>query len=173
MKVKSILSVFLVLVVLLFMGVPVYSGNQAEQIVTFSINTILEISVSGNLTSALTIDSVDPQYPAGEYDLLPDEDSSTTYSVTATVPFQITGQLQNNMVQGAWIFVKLDEPPEGYSLGFVQLNDNYGEKLPAQTLLTSDPTSAQGLTITYKFAADVFAGTASGNNVLILTMVEI
>lgn len=150
-----------------------YSGNQAEQVVTFSINTILEINVSGNLVSPLTIDSVDPNYPNGEYDLLPDEDASTTYSITSTVPFQITGQLQNNMVQGAWIYVKLSEPPEGYSLGFVQLNDNYGEKLPAQTLLTSDPTSTQNLTITYKFAADVNAGTGSGNNVLILTMVEI
>lgn len=171
MKIKRFLG-YLIGLAFLIQAVFGYCANTADQIVSFTINPILEISVSGN-PSTLIITAIDPQYPSGEYDLLPVEDNTTYYNITATVPFQITGRLQDDMVQGAWIFVKLTEPSEGYSLGFVQLNDNYGEKLPAQTLLTSDPTSTSNLTITYRFAADVNAGTRTGVNTLILTVLEI
>lgn len=171
MKEKGFIG-FLIFFITLFFAFPVFSGNQAQQVVNFSIGTILEISVSGN-PQPLIINSLDPSYPNSEYDLLPAEDQTTYYNVTATVPFQITGHLASNMVQGAWLSIKLSEPPEGYSLGYVQLNDNYGEKLPPQTLLTSDPTSTQQLTIYYKLAADLNAGTASGINTLTLTLLEL
>jgi len=170
-RLKETLMILLVFL-LCFLPVSGFSGNTAQQIVNFQIQEIAEISVSGD-PGPLTIQSIDPSYPNGEYDTLPAEDSSTYYNITSNYAFKITGELLQNMPQGTWIYIKLDEPSEGYSLGFVALNDNYGTKLPAQTLLTSDPTSSTNLTITYKFAADLYAGTVNGNNTVKLTVLDL
>jgi hypothetical protein len=170
-KLKRALPVLLFLI-FCFLPAFVFSGNTAQQIVNFQIQEIGEIYVSGD-PGPLIIQSLDPSYPNSEYDTIPDEDSSTYYNITTNYAFKITGELLQNMPQGTWIYIKLAEPPEGYSLGFVVLNDNYGTKLPAQTLLTSDPTSTTNLTITYKFAADLYAGTVNGNNTVKLTVLDL
>jgi len=171
---KKLKGILLILLLFIFCFLPLsgFSGNTAQQIVNFQVMEIAEISVSGN-PGPLEIKSMDPSYPNGEYDTLPCEDASTSYNITSNYAFKITGELLQNMPQGSWIYIKLDEPPEGYSLGFVVLNDNYGTKLPAQTLLTSDPTSATNLTITYKFAADLYAGAVNGNNTVKLTVLDL
>jgi len=172
MKIKIIVIFVIFSVLLFFVPLDTYCGNTAQQNINFSVQAILEISVSGN-PQTLTISSIDPLYPNGEFDFLPVEDGTTLYDVTANVPFRITGELSQNMVQGAWIFIKLEEPSEGYSLDYVVLNDNYGVRLSPQTVLVSDPTSTKEKTITYKFAADVFAGVASGTNTVILTVLQL
>jgi hypothetical protein len=167
------ISISLFLVSMLMPAGFVYSGNYAQQIVSFSIQPVSVISVSGD-PAMLIVDTLDPEYPYSDFDLVPAVDESTTYALTTNFTFKITGELSQAMTYGTWLFVKLEEPQEGYSIGYVALNNNSGGKLPAQTLLVGDPMRVSGKKIYYKLGADVVSGPIqSGQNVVTLTVVEL
>ncbi len=168
---KKILAILFVLVFGLA-GVA-YSSNQAEQIVNFSIQAVGAISVSGD-PGTLILDTLDPDYPYSDFDLVEAVDDSTTYSLTVNYDFKVTAELSQDMAYGTWLFMQLEEFPEGYSMGYVVLNDNSGGKLPPQTLLVGEPCKVSGKKVYYKLGADLVAGTIdSGSNVVTLTIVEL
>lgn len=133
-------------------------GNQATQTVSFEIQGIAEISVSGN-PGTLIINSA----TAGE---LPNEvsDNSTKYYFTTNKnSMKITGSLNQNMPNDTVLKITLDTSglPKGSwsSAGDVSLSTT------AQTLATGGKgrTGSDGKTITYKFSAGVDAGDDSGS----------
>jgi len=138
------------------------AGNTAQQTVSFQINGINEISVSGN-PGTLVINSAS----AGQ-DPDPAEDTSTSYSVTTNEENKkIVGKIDSEMPQYTRLEVQLTAPTGGSSAGYVELNTS------DQNLVTGiSKLSESGKQISYRFSAQAEAGTLSGSRTVTLTLTD-
>jgi hypothetical protein len=140
-----------------------YSADNVTQTVTYEVQAINEITVSGN-PGALVISAA----TAGSE---PDAatDATTSYSVTTNGANKvITGSIDTAMPSNTTLGVTLTAPTGGSSTGLVTLS------MTAQNLVTGISTLAEGgLTISYEFAATAAAGViASATKTVTLTVAD-
>jgi hypothetical protein len=138
-----------------------FAANTAQQTVTFEVQAIDEMSVSGN-PGALTVSTA----TAGSE---PDDatDNSTTYAVTTNgTNKKITGAINSAMPANTTLQVNLTAPTGGSSAGAVTLTTT------AADLVTGITQQAEsGLTVTYTLSATVSAGVvASDTRTVTLTL---
>ncbi len=138
------------------------AGNQAQQTVSFQIDAINEISVSGN-PGTLVINSA----TAGQ-DPDPDEDTSTTYSITTNQEGKkIVGKINSAMPSYTKLEINLAAPTGAESEGDVELGTS------DQDLVTGiSKLSESGKQITYRFSAQAEAGTLNGQRTVTLTLTD-
>ena len=151
----------LVLGVSISLAAPAMAGNSDNQSVTFAVNEVNEMGVSGN-PAALTISTA----TAGSE---PDDatDSTTTYAITTNATGKkITGAIDSAMPADVTLRVNLAAPTGGSSAGATALSTT------AADLVTGVTKVAEGSkTITYTLSATVAAGVvASATRTVTLTM---
>ncbi len=145
----------------LFVWSAAFAGNTAQQTVTFEVQAIDEISVSGNPAALI----VSTATAGSEPDAV--TDNATTYSVTTNgTNKKITGVLDSAMPANTTLQVNLTAPTGGSSAGSVTLSAS------AADLVTGITQRAEsGLTITYTLSATVSAGiVASDSRTVTLTL---
>lgn len=144
------------LIVLTIVGLAVVAGGNAfaqtaTQTVTYEVQAVNEISVSGN-PAALIVNSA----TAGSE---PDAatDATTTYSITINESNKkVTGSIDTAMPANTTLSVNLTAPTGGTSTGSVDLTTT------DQDLVTGISSLAEsGLSISYTFSATSAAGTIS------------
>jgi len=151
------------LALILGLYVNAHSADNVSQTVTYEVQAINEISVSGN-PGALVISTA----TAGSE---PDAatDATTSYSLTTNgTNKRITGSIDTAMPANTSLLVTLTAPTGGSSAGQVILSTT------AQDLVTGISTLAEsGLTISYEFTADASAGiVASSTKTVTLTVAD-
>jgi len=132
----------------LVLTAPLFAGSSATQTITFSVDAINEIDVSGN-PGALTVSTASPG--AG-----PDTvtDSSTTYDITTNQSGQkITAAIDSPMPSGVTLKVQLAAPAGATSAGLVTLTPSAADVVTGISTLNQ---SALG--ITYTLSATAAAG---------------
>lgn len=140
------------------------AGNTATQTVTFEVQAINEISVSGNPGNLV----VSTATAGSEPDAV--TDNSTTYSITTNESSKkITGSISAAMPTNTTLQINLTAPTGGSSAGNITLGT------VAADLVTGIATVAEsGLTITYTFSATVDAGVvASDSRTVTLTLTDV
>jgi len=140
-----------------------YSADNVTQTVTYEVQAINEITVSGN-PGALVISTA----TAGSQPTTA-TDATTSYSVTTNgTNKKITGSIDTAMPANTSLLVTLTAPTGGSSAGQVALSTT------AQDLVTGISTLAEsGLTISYEFTADAAAGVvASSTKTVTLTVAD-
>ncbi len=152
----------LVLGLFLVPSVAVLAGPTTTQTVTYEVQVITEISVSGN-PGALTIDSATAgSAPNSE------TDNTTTYAITANkAGTTITGEINTDMPANTTLTVSLAAPTGGSTAGAKSLST-------VATLLATcvAPVAEAGNSITYVFSATVAAGVVpSDSKTVTLTVV--
>jgi hypothetical protein len=130
------------------LSVLVMAGNTAQQTVTYQVDAINEISVSGN-PGNLVVNSA----TAGSEPNV-DTDNSTNWAITTNqTARKMTGSINTDMPTDVTLYINLTEPTGGVSGGDVSLSSTGAD------LVTSIETVAEsGLTITYTLSATVSAG---------------
>jgi hypothetical protein len=135
-------------VALLIIAAPLFAGSSATQTITFSVNAISEIVVSGN-PGALTVSTA----TSGSS---PDtaSDSSTTYDITTNQTGQkITAAIDSGMPPGVTLKVHLIAPAGATSAGLVTLTASAADVVTGISTLNQT-----GLGITYTLSATPAAG---------------
>lgn len=124
-----------------------FGASSANATVSFGVNAINEISLSGN-PATLTINSA----TAGSNPTSA-SDSSTTYSITTNQTSKvITGSIDSNMPSGLTLSISLIAPSGATSAGSVAMTTT------PQNLVTSISSVAQSsLGITYVLSASSLA----------------
>lgn len=128
------------------------AGNTAEQTVTYQVDAINEISVSGDPDNLVVNSATAGSQPND------DTDNSTSWAITTNqTARKITGAINSNMPYDVTLEINLVAPTaSGSSAGDVSLSTTAGD------LVTSIETVAEsGLTITYTLSATVTAGVVS------------
>lgn len=138
-----------------------YAADSDTQTVTYEVQAINELAVSGN-PGALTISTA----TAGD---APDAvtDATTTYAITTNeTNRKITGAINTNMPDGVTLSVTLATPAGGTSAGKKSLSTS------ATDLVTGISTlNESGKAITYELAATSAAGVvASASKTVTLTI---
>lgn len=136
---------------MVLMAMTGWAATTATATVTYTIGSIIAISVSGN-PGTLTVNSA----TAGSNPTSA-TDATTTYAVTSNVATQrVTGAVATAMPTGTTLSVNLAAPAGGTSAGTVALTTT------AQSLVTgiSNVASASNV-ITYTLAATVAAATVT------------
>jgi hypothetical protein len=142
-----------VLMALFVIAVPLFAGSTATQTITFSVNAIDQISVSGNPGAM----SVSTATPGSGLDTV--TDSSTTYDITTNQSGQkITAVIDSGMPAGVTLQVQLAAPAGATSAGFVTLST-----LAADAVTGISTLNQTGLGITYKLSATPVAGSMSSD----------
>ncbi|MGQ9604017.1 MAG: hypothetical protein ACUVUU_07360 [bacterium] len=138
-------------VFLLLGAATVIASNVTTQTVTFQIDAINEISVSGNPGNLVINSATAGSQPNSA------TDNTTTYSITTNESGKkLTGKIDSAMPTNTTLEINLAAPTGGSSQGDVTLTTTDSD------LVTSISQVAQsGLTITYTFSATVSAGTLS------------
>jgi hypothetical protein len=124
------------------------AGNTAQQTVTYQVDAINEISVSGN-PGDLVVNSATAGSEPNE-----DTDNSTNWAITTNqTARKITGSINTAMPTNVTLEINLTAPTGGVSENDVSLSATDAD------LVTSIETVAEsGLTITYTLSATVAAG---------------
>ncbi len=138
------------------------AGNTANQTVNFEVLQISAVGVSGDPQPLVLSSLSGPDDPEN---LTPAEDSSTYYNITFNEPAYIFAQLLGPdwMPPTAQLFVKLDAPSGGTSLGWKALNEYYGSLKSLQKLVyINGYTVDTNKTIYYRLEAAVWAGIRPG-----------
>jgi hypothetical protein len=139
----------------------VFGANTAQQTVTFEVQAIDEMGVSGN-PAALIVSTA----TAGSQ---PDDatDNSTTYAITTNgTNKKITGAIDSAMPANTTLQVNLTAPTGGSSAGAVTLTTSAADLVTAISQLAES-----GLTVTYTLSATVAAGVvASDTRTVTLTL---
>lgn len=141
----------------------VVGASSATQTVTYEVQAINEIAVSGN-PAALVVSTATA---GSEPDVV--SDSTTTYAITTNgINKKITGAINTAMPANTTLEISLDAPTGATSAGYVALT------AVAADLVTGISTLAEsGKTIAYTFTAGVDAGVvASANKTVTLTIVD-
>jgi len=141
-----------------------FAGNTATQTVTFEVQAINEISVSGNPGNLVVSTATAGSEPDAA------TDNSTSYSITTNQSSKkITGAIDLAMPANTTLQINLTAPTGGSSAGNVTITTT------AADLVTGIATVAEsGLTITYTFSATVDAGVvASDSRTITLTLTDI
>jgi hypothetical protein len=139
------------------------AGSTATQSVTYEVQAINEISVSGDPGSLIINTATAGSEPNDA------TDNSTTYAITTNGSNKkITGEIDTAMPTDVTLKVNLQAPTGGTSAGAVTLTST------AADLVTGISTVAQsGLTITYTLSATVDAGVvASASKTVTLTIID-
>jgi hypothetical protein len=125
-----------------------WAGNTAQQTVTYQVDAINEISVSGD-PGNLVVNSATAGSEPDE-----DTDNTTTWAITTNqTARKMTGAIDSNMPANVTLEINLTAPTGGSSAGDVSLSTSDAD------LVTSIETVAEsGLTITYTLSATVAAG---------------
>lgn len=145
---KRFLALLVVCVVFTAFSGLALSSNSANQTVTFEIQAINEISVSGS-PAKLTISTATA---GGNPDNV--TDSSTTYSITTNeTGKKITGKIDTNMPSNTQLEVNLTAPTVGTSSGNVALSTT-----AADLVIGISKVADSDLQITYILSATVAAG---------------
>jgi len=144
----------------LLVGVTSLASAQAQQTVTFEVQAINEIAVSGDPAPLVINTATAGQQPTSV------SDNGTTYSITTNETGKsIHAVLDQDMPQGLTLTIDL-AAPAGASSSQATLSTT------AQTVVTGiSPVAQSGLTITYTLSADVTAGTvAQTSRIVTLTI---
>jgi hypothetical protein len=149
---KAFVPVLVVAFALAVSGIAM-AANTATQTVTFQVDAISQLSVSGD-PGALVISSA----TAGS-DPSPATDNTTTYALTTNQSSQkIVGSIDSAMPSGVTLKVTLGAPTGGSSAGAVSLTAS------DQDLVTGISQVAEsGKTIGYELDATVGAGVVSSD----------
>ena len=150
-------------ILLISRGLPV-AAVTANQTVTFEVQAVNEIVVSGNPAAMTVITATAGSDPDSV------TDSSTTYSISTNQSSKkITGQVTSggNMPANVTLEVSLAAPAGSSSAGYVTLNST-----GASNLVTAISSLAESnKTITYRLSATVNAGAvASDTRVVTFTL---
>ena len=140
-----------------------YSADNVTQTVTYEIQAINEITVSGNPGALVISTATAGSEPTAA------TDATTSYSVTTNGANKvITGSIDTAMPSNTYLRVTLTAPTGGSSAGQVTLSTT------AQNLVTGISTLAEGgLAISYEFAATAAAGiVASATKTVTLTVAD-
>jgi len=156
------------LVALFVIGfVAVVCGNAfaqtATQTVTYEVQAINEISVSGNPGALIVSSATAGSEPTAA------TDATTTYAITTNGSSKkITGSINTAMPANTSLSVTLAAPTGGSSAGAVALTAS------AQDLVTAISTLAESaLSISYSFSADAAAGViASAQKTVTFTVAD-
>ena len=127
------------------------AGNTAQQTVTYQVDAINEISVSGDPGDLVINSATAGSQPDA------DTDYTTTWAITTNqTARKITGAINSDMPTDVTLEINLVAPTGGSSAGYVSLSTAAGN------LVTSIETVAESnLTITYTLSAAVTAGVVS------------
>jgi len=149
----------------LFVAVSAYAANNDTQTVTFEVQAINEITVSGD-PAALIINAATA---GAEPDAV--TDATTTYAITNNVlNKKITGDLDSAMPANVTLTIALVACDTAVSAGTVDLTDGNAHDLVTSIDLVAD---AAGNTITYTLDATVAAGVlASDTRTVTLTIAD-
>lgn len=160
--VRRYLELLFLLAILVLMPQSMMAAISTTQTVTYEIQAINEIGVSGD-PGALIINSATSGGAP-----VPVSDNTTTYSITTNQPgATITGEIDTDMPLNTTLTINLAAPTGGTSAGAQALSTT------AATLATCvAAVSESGLTITYQFSATSAAGViASAQKTVTLTVV--
>lgn len=142
------------------------AANTATQTITFEVQAINEISVSGDpaaMTISLATAGSEPS---------PVTDASTTYSITTNESSRkITGQITTggNMPSGVILEMNMTAPAGGSSAGYVTLDSSNASDLVTAISKESELNKA----ITYRLSATITAGVvASDTRVVTLSFTD-
>lgn len=144
-------------------AVNAFAADNANQTITYQVQAINEISVSGNPGALIVITAVPGSQPTAV------TDATTTYAITTNIASKkITGALNTAMPANTALKVTLVAPTGGSSAGQVTLTAS------AQDLVTGISTLAEsGLAISYEFSATLAAGVvASAQKTVTLTVAD-
>jgi hypothetical protein len=139
------------------------SADNVTQTVTYEVQAISEITVSGNPGALVISTATAGSEPSAA------TDATTSYSVTTNgTNKRITGSIDTAMPSSTSLLVTLTAPTGGSSAGQVTLS------MTAQDLVTGISTLAEGgLTISYEFTATAAAGViASSTKTVTLTVAD-
>lgn len=128
-----------------------YAATSATQTVTYEVQAIDEISVSGNPGALIISSATAGSQPTAV------TNATTSYSITTNgTTKKITGKINTAMPANTSLKVTLAAPTGGTSAGQVTLTAT------DQDLVTGIGTLAEsGKTITYEFSATISAGVVS------------
>ncbi len=128
-----------------------YAATSATQTVTYEVQAIDEISVSGNPSAMIISSATAGSQPTAV------TNATTSYSITTNgTTKKITGKINTAMPANTSLKVTLAAPTGGTSAGQVTLTTT------DQNLVTGIGTLAEsGKTITYEFSATISAGVVS------------
>lgn len=139
------------------------AANTAQQTVTFQVDAIDEVSVSGNPANLVVNTATAGSQPDD------DTDNSTSWAVTTNgTNKKMTGGINANMPANVTLEINLVAPTGGSSSGDMSLSTT------AADLVTSIPPVAEsGLTITYTLSATIAAGiVAQDTRTVTLTLTD-
>lgn len=160
---KRILVAAILTVALAAVSGPALGSSSSTQTVTYEVQAINEISVSGNPAPLIVSAATAGSQPNSV------TDATTTYAVTTNESNKkITGAIDTAMPSGVTLTVNLAAPTGANSAGAVTLT------ALAADLVTGISTLAEsGLTITYTLSATVTAGVvASANKTVTFTIID-
>jgi len=160
---KLVRSMLVGLVLLTLVSSAAMAGNTANQTVTFEVQAINEVAVSGN-PAALIVNSA----TAGSEPVLV-SDASTTYDITTNgTNKKITAAINTNMPANVTLTAALAAPTGGTSAGDTTLSTVAANVV---TAITQKAETAK--TITYKLSATVAAGVVvSDTKTVTLTLTD-
>lgn len=138
MKVKAFSSLILVGLSCIMQGM---AATTATALVTFTVNPIINITISGNPGSLIVTGGTSST------------DTSTTYGVTSNLSSQtITGMIDSAMPPGVSLSVELQGPTSSTSIGAVDMTTT-----PQSLVDSISPCCQSDLMIKYKLTADIHA----------------
>ncbi len=139
------------------------AANTAQQTVTFQVDAINEISVSGNPGNLAVTTATAGSQPDQ------DTDNSTSWAVTTNgTNKKMTGDIDSNMPSDVTLEINLVAPTGGSSSGDVSLSTTAGDVVTSITQVAES-----GLTVTYSLSATVTAGTvAQDTRTVTLTLTD-
>jgi hypothetical protein len=159
---KKIL-VLAAIVISIGLSSPAFAADNSAQTITYEVQSINEIAVSGNPGALVVNTAVAGSQPTAA------TDATTTYSITTNSSFKkITGMLSAAMPANTALRLTLTAPTGASSAGQVTLTAS------AQDLVTGISTLAEGgLGISYEFSATLSAGIiSSAQRTVTLTVVD-
>ena len=165
MRTRKTFAVLFVVAALLCIAAAAYAGDSATQTVTFQVQEINEITVSGNPGPLVVNAATAGGAPVAA------TDSSTTYSVTTNgTGKKITAGINEAMPEHTALTVALASI-KGTSAGPIDIsNATTGAEVSVVTGLSKCTDSAQAITYTFSAAAE--AGTVSGTKTVTFTIAD-
>jgi len=146
----------------LFAAVSAYAANTDDATVTFEVQAINELTVSGDPGALIVSTATAGSEPDAE------SDATTTYAITNNeLNHKITGQIDEAMPANVTLTINLAACTTSVTSGAVDISDG-----AAHDLVTSiDLVAEAGNTITYGLSATVAAGVvASDTRTVTLTL---
>jgi hypothetical protein len=164
-RLSTIMAILLALSMVFIAG-PLMAGDSARQTVSYEVNAINDISVSGD-PAAMNVSTA----TAGSE---PDEvsDATTTYAITTnagTGPKKIMASINTPMPDGVTLKINLAAPTGATSSGDIDISN----AITAVDVVTAINSIAEsGKTITYKLSATLAASEVSDSKTVTLTIVD-